>query len=61
MAMSRINNNNVNICLYKCVYTSQDIGCDTNCCTAEKTSLCIFGCQRIFDLFFNVLDGDKTF
>ena len=31
------------------------------CSTTEKTSLCILGCKRIFDLFLDILDGNESF
>ena len=60
MSVSGIYNNNINISLHKSIYTSQHISCNANSSTAEQTSLLIFGSERIFDLFLDVLDGDKT-
>ena len=61
MTMRRIYYDYVNICFYKSIYTCKHIGCNTNSCTAEQTSLLIFCCKRIFDLFFDIFNRDQTF
>ena len=59
--MCGINYDYIHIRFHKCIYTCKYIGCDTNCRTTEKTSLCILGCKRIFDLFLDILDGNESF
>ena len=58
--MCRIDNDNINMCLNKCIYTVKNICCNTNTCTAEQTSLSILCRQRILDLLLNILDCDQT-
>ena len=41
MTMSRINNDDINICLHKCIYTGKHVGGNTNSSSTEKTSLFI--------------------
>ena len=61
MSMCGVYNDNVYICLNKCIYTCKNVSCDTNGCTAEQTSLCVLGCKWLFDLFLDILDRDQTF
>ena len=61
MSVSGIQHNNVYLSLYQSFHTIQNIGCDTYCSSAEQTALCVLCGQRIFDLFLDIFDGDKTF
>ena len=60
MTMCGIQNNNVNLGFCQSCHTIQNIGSNTNTCTAEQTSLCILCCKRIFDRLLNILDRDQA-
>ena len=61
MTMRGIHDDHIHGSLYQRFHTGKHIGCNTDGASAQKTSLCVFGRQRIFDLFLNILDGDQAF
>ena len=58
--MSCINNDHIHLGFYQCIYTVQNVSCYTYTGTAQQSSLLVFGRIWIFDLFFNILDGDQS-
>ncbi len=61
MSMCGINDNDVHMCVDQGIHTVHHISRDADACTAEQPALNIFCGERVFDLFFDIFDGDKTF
>ena len=61
MSVSGIDHDHVYIGFHKRVNTGEYIGCDSHSGSAEQAALSVFCGQRIFDLFLNILDRDKSF
>ena len=61
MSVSGIHHNNVHFCLYKLFHAFQAVCSNTDCRAAEQPALGVLRRQRVFNLFFNILDCDKTF
>ena len=57
----RVQNNDIDMCIYQLLCTIQNVCCDTKCSTAQQTAFGVFGRERILDLFFNILDRDQSF
>ena len=60
MAMCRVENDDVYMCVDELLCTLDDIGCDTECSTAEESALYILRRVRILHLLLDILDGDET-
>ena len=60
MAMCRVENDDVYMCVDELLCTLDNIGCDTECSTAEESALCILRRVRILHLLLDILDGDET-
>ena len=61
MSVCRVDNNDINFCFYQSIHTFHHVCCDSNSCTTKQTTVFVFCRLRIFDLFFNIFDGDQTF
>ena len=61
MSVRGVENDHVNFCIDQCLYSLQTVGCDADCCTAEKTSLLVLCGKRIFDLLFDILYCNQSF
>ena len=61
MSVCRVQNNDIDMCIYQLLCTIQNVCCDTKCSTAQQTAFGVFGRERILDLFFNILDRDQSF
>ena len=58
--MRGIQNQYIYMRIHQCFCSLQYVGSNTNTGTTQKTSLCILCCQRVFNLFFNIFDRNKT-
>ena len=59
--MRRIDYYDVDRSLYQRFDTCKHICRDAYRTAAQKSALCILCCERIFDLFLDIFDGDKAF
>ena len=50
----------VHMSAYQSVYPLHHVSRDADTCAAQKAPLLVLGGEWIFDLLFNVLDGDKS-
>ena len=60
MSVSGIHNNDIYVSLYESFHTFHHVAGNADACTAKQTTLLILCGERILDLFFDILDGDKS-
>ena len=61
LAKARVENNNIDLCIYKGFRSLKNICCDSDCSTAEKSSVVILCGVRILDLFLDIFDRNESF
>ena len=60
MTVRRIDNYDINVCLYKSLYSVEHINRNSDARSAKKSSLCVLCRIGIFDLLFNIFYCDKS-
>ena len=60
MSVSRIKYNHINVALNKSFHSLKHIGCDSDSCTTEQSSLCILGSEGILDSLLNILNCNES-
>ena len=61
VSVRRVENNNIDLCIYKGFRSLKNICCDSDCSTAEKSSVVILCGVRILDLFLDIFDRNESF
>ena len=60
MAVGGIHYNNVHLCIHKGGYPVHHIAGNAYACPAEEPALPVLGGLGVFNLFFNIFDGNKA-
>ena len=55
-----VKNNNIDLCIYKSFCSFKNICCNSDCGTAEKSSVVILSGVRILDLFLDIFDRNES-